>query len=223
MKLGCNTVVFGHQDLEVALKCIAWAGYDGAELAFLGKMAQHIQLRTDSTYIDNIRCLARKYHLELFAVEAAVAAKLGEPSELEKQNSKEISGLFEVTSKLGISTIAIGSGGRTGDEEKTKQVIRNISSIGEEAESWGIKIAVKPHVGASIHNTESLLRMIDEIDSPAVGINFDPSHLYRSGEDPSEAALMMEGRRIFHSHFRDCPHREHHPGLPPMDDRVQRA
>ena len=36
MKLGCSTVLFNQLDLYGALQHISWAGYDGAELAFLG-------------------------------------------------------------------------------------------------------------------------------------------------------------------------------------------
>ena len=42
MKLGCNTVLFNQLDLYGALQHIAWAGYDGVELAYMANMAQHI-------------------------------------------------------------------------------------------------------------------------------------------------------------------------------------
>mgnify|MGYP001138951357 CR=1 FL=1 len=207
MKLGCNTVLFNQLDLYGALQHISWAGYDGAELAFLGNMAQHIELDTDQSYIDDVKSTARKHRLELFAIEAAVGA------EREEDKIKIMVKIFEVANELGIPVAAIGSGGKARDSETTKQTFRYIQKLGEQAESWEITLAVKPHVGASVYNTETALRLLDEIDSPAVGINFDPSHLYRAGDDLSEAALKI-GKRIVHSHFRDCPHREQHPGLP---------
>jgi len=213
MKLGCNTVLFNQLDLYGALQHIAWAGYDGAELAFLGRMAQHVELNTDQSYIDEVKSIARKHGLELFAIEAAVGAGVGVAAELEEDKIKMMVKVFEVANKLGIPVVAIGSGGKSGDKETTDRVFKYIKKLSEEAESWEITLAVKPHVGASVYNTETALQLLDEVDSNSIGINFDPSHLYRSGDDPVEAALKI-GDRIVHSHFRDCPHRERHPGLP---------
>ncbi|MCW4027112.1 MAG: sugar phosphate isomerase/epimerase, partial [Candidatus Bathyarchaeota archaeon] len=213
MKLGCNTVLFNQLDLYGALQHLSWAGYDGAELAFLGRMAQHVELKTDQAYIDSVRSIAEKHELELFAIEAAVGAGIGVPAPLEEDKIRVMTKVFEVANKLGIPVVAIGSGGKSGDEEKTDQVFRFIQKLGESAESWGITLAVKPHVGASVYNVETALQLMDKVDSPAVGINFDPSHLYRAGDDPAEAALKMTNN-IVHSHFRDCPHRKPHPGLP---------
>mgnify|MGYP000554193745 CR=1 FL=1 len=213
MKLGCNTVLFNQLDLYGALQHIAWAGYDGAELAFLGRMAQHIELKTDQQYIDEVKSIARKHGLELFAIEAAVGAGVGVAAELEENKVKMMVRVFEVAKRLGIPIVAIGSGGKSGDRDATEKVFKYIKRLGEEAESWEITLAVKPHVGASVYNTETALQLLEKTDSNAIGINFDPSHLYRVGEDPAEAALKI-GERIVHSHFRDCPHRERHPGLP---------
>jgi len=200
LKLGCNTVLFNKLDLSGALQYISWAGYDGAELAFLRNMAMHLELRTDRAYIDEVKSMARNLGLEFFAIEAA-------------GTKEEIVKLFEVSSKLGIKTIAIGSGGKSGDVQQTEKAFAYIRELAELAESWKITLAVKPHVGASVYNTETALKLLHEVDLPSVGINFDPSHLYRAGDDLVDAALKL-GSRIVHSHFRDCPQRAEGPGLP---------
>lgn len=200
LKLGCNTVLFNQLDLSGALQHLSWAGYEGAELAFLGNMAKHVELKTDRPYIDEVKSMARKHGLELLAIEAG-----GTKDEMTK--------LFEVAKGLGIPVIAIGSGGKSGDAEKTEQVLKYIRELAELAESWKITLAVKPHVGASVYNTETALQLLDKVDSSFIGINFDPSHLYRAGDDVAEAAHKL-GHRIVHCHFRDCPHRAQDPGLP---------
>ncbi len=110
--------------------------------------------------------------------------------------------------------MATGSGGKTGDRDITQKVLAHIQELGEQAESFDVTLAVKPHVGASIYNAETVMIMLEQVDSPAVGVNIDPSHLYRAQEDPAEAVEKIGGERIVHSHFRDCPHRERPPGLP---------
>lgn len=212
-KIGCNTVLFNQLDVHGALQHLSWAGYDGAELAFLGTMAQHVELNTDQAYIDEVKSIAKKHGLELFAIEAAVGAGVGVPAPLDEDKIIVMTQVFEVANRLGIPIVAIGSGGKSGDKEEGEKALEFIRKLAEHAESWNITLAVKPHVGASVYNVETSLRLMKEVDSPSVGINFDPSHLYRAGDNIPEAALTL-GANIVHSHFRDCPHRKQHPGLP---------
>ena len=207
MKLGCNTVLFNKLDLGGALQHIAWAGYDGAELACLGDMARHIEVDRDQSYYDEIKDKAKIYGLELFAIEAATNI-------LEEERRRWLVKVFEAAKRTGIPVVAIGSGGKTGDGDVTQKVLRYIQELGEQAESSDITLAVKPHVGASVYNAETVTMMLERVDSPAVGVNFDPSHLYRVQDDLAEAVAKIGGERIVHSHFRDCPHRERPPGLP---------
>src|SRR5581483_6537364 len=77
----------------------------------------------------------------------------------------------------------------------------------------GLRLAVKPHVGQAIFNADTALRLVTEVRDPALGLNFDPSHLYRAGEEPSEVARRW-GKHIVTSHFRDCLSREQRVGPP---------
>ena len=81
---------------------------------------------------------------------------------------------------------------------------------------YGVSLALKPHVGAAVYDTETALRAWGEIGSPHLGLNFDPSHLHRAGEDVAAAARAFAGAgALVHSHFRDCPNRtERGPGTP---------
>ena len=44
---------------------------------------------------------------------------------------------------------------------------------------------------------------MEKIASPAFGIDMDPSHIYRAGENPAEA-LRPVLSRVRHIHIRDC-------------------
>ena len=65
----------------------------------------------------------------------------------------------------------------------------------------GIKIGVEMHPGMLIYNVETMLRMRDEA-GPALGCNFDPSHLFWNGVDPV-AAIRVLGEAIVHVHGKD--------------------
>jgi len=197
MKLGCGTVLFNQLDLYGALQHIAWVGYEGAELACMANMAQHVELNTKKSYIDEVNSLAKKHGLKLFAIEAFFGSC---PDE---DKIKLMTKVFDVAVKLSIPIVAIRSEGKMGDQEATKQVLVYLRKLCELAENQGLTIAVKPHVGHSFYNTETLLQLLNEINSSALGINLDSSNLYRAGDDPAEAVLKL-GSKIVHAHIRDC-------------------
>ena len=79
------------------------------------------------------------------------------------------------------------------------QVVRSFCAICEDA---GIRYALEPHPYRLMRNAASMLRLIEQVDSPALGMNFDPSHLFPMGE-LSEMAVYEVGDRIFHTHLSD--------------------
>jgi sugar phosphate isomerase/epimerase len=76
---------------------------------------------------------------------------------------------------------------------------REVSAFAQEHH---VKIGVEMHPGMLIYNVETMLRMRD-ICGPAMGANFDPSHLFWNGVDPV-AAIRKLGNAIHHVHGKDC-------------------
>ncbi|HVN52760.1 MAG TPA: sugar phosphate isomerase/epimerase [Anaerolineaceae bacterium] len=66
----------------------------------------------------------------------------------------------------------------------------------------GVKIGIEMHPGMLIYNVETMLRMREAV-GPALGCNFDPSHLFWNGVDPV-AAIRRLGDAIVHVHGKDC-------------------
>jgi len=73
----------------------------------------------------------------------------------------------------------------------------------EFARAHGVKVAIEMHPGFVVYNTETLLRL-RAATGPALGANFDPSHLFWQGIDPVETIreLGMAGA-LFHVHAKD--------------------
>ena len=70
------------------------------------------------------------------------------------------------------------------------------------ASDHGIKIGIEMHPGMLIYNVSTLLRMRNEV-GPALGANFDPSHLIWNSVDPILAVRTL-GDAIHHVHGKDC-------------------
>jgi sugar phosphate isomerase/epimerase len=69
------------------------------------------------------------------------------------------------------------------------------------AEDHGVKIAIEMHPGFVVYSPETMLRL-RAITGPAVGCNYDPSHLFWQNIDPIAAIRVLEGC-IFHVHAKD--------------------
>jgi sugar phosphate isomerase/epimerase len=78
-------------------------------------------------------------------------------------------------------------------------VIRRCCDICEDA---GVKYALEPHPYRWMRNAASMMRLIEQVNSPALGMNFDPSHLFPMGEMP-QLVIYEVGERVFHTHFSD--------------------
>jgi len=80
-----------------------------------------------------------------------------------------------------------------------------VDALGECAaicEEYGTTYTIEPHPYRYVRNAASMLRVLDHVDSDAIGMNFDPSHLYPSGELP-EVVVYELGDHIHNVHISD--------------------
>jgi sugar phosphate isomerase/epimerase len=201
MKLGANSVLFGGYALETAFKYLAMAGYDGLEISAIPRMSEHLVLERWQEIVPEIKRLSQVYGLELLAME--------QPS----QNLATMEMAMQAAVAAGIPIINCGPGGKTDDEASLQQSIESLGTLAQMAEKYGVTLCVKAHVGASIYNTPTTLKVMEAITSPAFGIDMDPSHIYRANEDPV-AAITAVLPRVKHLHIRDCKGRQQGPGNP---------
>jgi sugar phosphate isomerase/epimerase len=69
------------------------------------------------------------------------------------------------------------------------------------AAQHNVKIAIEMHPGFVVYSPETMLRL-RAIAGPAVGCNYDPSHMFWQGIDPIAATRLL-GDAIFHVHAKD--------------------
>ena len=201
MKTGVNSVLWGGHSLEEAFAGASRAGYDGIELSAIPQMSEHLVLDQWQQLVSPIQDLAGRYGLELLAIE--------QPS----QDPEVMEQAFHAAQALAIPIINCGPGGKTGDEESLRAAIDSLTDLAKRAEDYGVTLCVKAHVGAAICDTPSSLRVLDAIGSPAFGLDMDPSHIHRAGEDAA-VALKAVVPRVRHVHIRDCKGRQARPGDP---------
>jgi len=201
MKVGANSVLFGGYPLESAFRYLAMAGYDGVELSAIDGMSEHLVLARWRELVPEIKQLAETYGLALLAME--------QPS----RDVTKMTQAMQAAAELGVPIINCGPGGKSDDEASLVQAIDELGALADMAERYGVTLCVKAHVGQAVYNTPTTLRMMEAITSPAFGVDMDPSHIYRAGEDPVEAIAAVISR-VKHVHIRDCKGRQQGPGKP---------
>ena len=66
----------------------------------------------------------------------------------------------------------------------------------------GVMMSVEPHPGRYLANHDGALRLLEHVDHPAMGINFDPSHTFPMGDYPNITVYRL-GKHIIHLHVSD--------------------
>jgi len=203
MRLGVNTVLFCGFDFRTAMQHIKWAGYGPAEISAIQGMCEHLRLDAWQHQAAEIKAVSVDLELPITAMEEAAL------------DEERLLRAFEAGAALDVPVVNIGPGGSKDNPSDLDRCVDLMAALAEKAEPFGVTLCVKAHVGAAIWNTPTTLKLMEAVTSPAFGIDMDPSHIYRSGENPVEA-LAAVIHRVKHVHIRDCKGRQMNPGKPEM-------
>lgn len=203
MKIGVNSVLFGAFDTETAFKWVKTCGYDAIEISAIHGMSEHLVLQDKSwkKYTNAIKKLIKQYELPVQAIE--------QPS----QDPKIMEKAYKAAVDIGCPIVNCGPGGKKDDEASFQQTVDSLKRLADMAAKYGVTLCCKAHVGAAVWNTPTTLKLLEAIDHPNFGLDMDPSHIYRAGENPVDAIAAVISR-IKHVHIRDCKGRQQNPGLP---------
>ncbi len=193
MRLGCNTVLFGRTPVAEAVRLVQLAGFAGIEFAALPGAAEHLNPADPEGSAGAVEA-ARAAGLVPVSVEAAT--NLFDPAARER-----VYRVFALCGRLGIPVVTTGSAG-SATPESLEAFLPLAREVARQAGDAGVTWACKPHVGAAVFSTETALRLVGEVDEPALGVNYDPTHLQRVGEDVVRSAAAL-APHIRHVHIRD--------------------
>jgi len=203
IKLGVNSVLFKPFSYREAAEAIKRCGYDGVEISAIEGMCEHLNLSKWKTQKTELLAITEACNLSFLSAEVA------------SRDRERLLTAFEACAELGIPVANIGSGGKSGDEETFKEAMDIIAVLAADALSFGVTLCVKAHVGAAVYNTETTLRMVNTINSKGLGVDMDPSHIHRAGENPADE-LPHVIAAMKHIHIRDCEGLGPSPGEPAL-------
>ncbi|MCL2030677.1 MAG: sugar phosphate isomerase/epimerase [Oscillospiraceae bacterium] len=227
MKLGVFTVALGDRSAEEAFAWLSARGVQAVEIGCGGYPGRaHCdpeELLADPARLDAFAGLLKRYNLTVSAL--SVHSNHVHPQKAVRETAAEHFALaLRLAEKLGVDTVVTFSGcpgGHDGAQRPNWVTCAWPPDYGEilqyqwdevlipfwkqavqEAARYGVtKIALEPHPGFCVYNAETLLKL-RQAAGPAIGANFDPSHLFWQGADPAQSILALKGA-IYHFHAKD--------------------
>jgi sugar phosphate isomerase/epimerase len=226
MKVGVFTVLFSERPFEEALDYAQQAGCEAVEVASGGYVGDaHCkpkELLNDSAARKEFQRAVESRDLEFSSLSCHGNA-LHPNSEVARVHDEQFHDTVRLASELGVETVVTFSG-CPGDSENSERpnwvtcpwppefletlewqwnerVIPYWQEAGAFAREQGVKVAIEPHPGFVVYNTDSI-RRLREAGGENIGVNFDPSHLFWQQMDPL-ACIRGLGDAIFHVHAKD--------------------
>ncbi|MGC9347561.1 MAG: sugar phosphate isomerase/epimerase family protein [Anaerolineae bacterium] len=129
----------------------------------------------------------------------------------------------ELTPEFGTDIFVFsGPAKRSGDEREWSLMVDRTRELVELAELAGVVLAEEFEPNFVVGSTADLLRLFEEVDSPALAANLDLGHVFLCDPHPIEA-IHAVGDRIVHCHIENMAEGVHDHLLPQEGDMDLKA
>ncbi len=226
MKVGVFAVLFAQRPFEEALDYIKETGCEAVEIG-CGGFPGSGHCVPSELLADDGKLAAFRRAVDSRGLEISALSCHGNPLHPDAAKAKADDTVFRDTvrlaAKLGVQNVITFSG-CPGDHDGAKypnwvtcpwptdfleildwqwsqKVQPYWSEAGRFAKDNGVRVAIELHPGFVAYHTESFWRL-REIGGDAIGVNFDPSHLFWQQMDPL-VCIRELGDAIFHVHAKD--------------------
>jgi len=226
MRIGLNTDGLAAFGIEETLDFAKAQGVDAVEFGLGGwSSAPHVEIASllaDGKARDRLSGLLHDRGLAISALNAS--GNPLHPGSIGPNDTKLAHDAIALARLLGVERVIMMSGlpGGGPDEKMpnwitsswpleamemlewqwTERVIPFWIRIAAVAEKAEVRICIENHGRQCVYNPASYFRLREAI-GPAVGMNFDPSHLLWMGGDPISAIRALGGENIYHVHGKD--------------------
>ncbi len=160
----------------------------------------------DKADIEEVRRYLRRGDVRITALSPGIFKHpLSKLNELEEELNIALPKTIEMAKTLGAPLIIVFGFQREEDEPESRynvavDFLRRAASIAERA---GVKLAIENEPGFWCDTGANTRRMIDDVNSPALGANWDPANAYGTDELPYPDGYQAVKDRIFNVHVKD--------------------
>jgi len=228
MKLGVFSVLFGQSTLEEALDKVKNAGLQSVEIGTGGYVGnahcKPAELLEDTQKLSRFKEAITSRGLEISAL-SCHGNPLHPNRNIALQHHEDFQNTVRLAELLNVETVITFSG-CPGESEFSlhpvwvtcpwpddfssvlqwqweEKVIPYWKEQDQFLKEHGVRVAIEPHPGFVVYNTETLLRLRNECGNQ-IGANFDPSHLFWQNMDPVVGIKeLAKANALYHFHAKD--------------------
>lgn len=203
--LGCSTLGFRLDPLDVALAEIGAQGFHLVDLAMYPGYCPHFNPVTASP--DERLALAADLERRGLTVATLNAGEglLGDPASRETAMEYARASL-RLAKDLGAYGVTMQSGVEPPPGEwlaVARGVADDLRILGDEAAALGLELTLELHKSMLMASQQEAVDLMDLVAHPAVGVAIDPSHATYAGENVAAIARTL-GPLVKHVHLRDA-------------------
>jgi sugar phosphate isomerase/epimerase len=133
---------------------------------------------------------------------------------------------LSLAAELGAPCITTEPGGPVPNGESWSTAlalfVEMLKPVVAHAEKVGVLLLIEPEPGLLIETADQFLELMQYLDSPAVGLNFDIGHFYCVNDDPA-ATVPRLAKYTRHYHLEDIAATRMHQHLVPGDGAIDFA
>jgi inosose dehydratase len=192
-------------DIEESIPAIARIGYTGLELAVTARFPTELY-SLDATKKKRILQLLDEHNLVLSAVAGHTSMCELDPARNEA-NMQRLRDTIDLAAELRQAgeqpVVASLVGGKEDEWEAKKELLaERVVALGEYAAHQDVILGVEPHCGTALDLPDRVTWLIEQVNHPAVRVNFDISHFDIRGIGIDECVPQMVPYSV-HTHVKD--------------------
>lgn len=210
--IGFRTVGFREWALPEALRALGQLGYDGVELCL-----EHPAMRPER--LDTATCRDWAGQTADAGLAVASVSYHGDGEDHESRAANQVEAV-RIAADLGATVLILNAEKTLAGQEAAQwaefaALLRDY--ILPRAADLGLKVGLEPEPGLFLHGSADLLRLITELDHPALGANLDVGHAWLTDDDLMTSTRDL-GPRLWHLHWEDFPAGIHQHLVPGTGD-----
>lgn len=203
MTLAFMTFVAPEWSLEQHLAAAIRYGYDGIEPRCAAGHAHGIELSTTKAQRQALRAQCADCGVGLPALATSLRYNFPDPAQVAEM-VEETKRYLQLAADLGAPNIRV-FGGMPPDEgvskeEGARRVAEGLAQCLETADSCGVNLCLETH--DFFCRAEHAALVVNAVNHPRLGFNWDMLHTARFGETPGESWQHLAGR-VYHCHVHD--------------------
>lgn len=199
-RLAVSTNSYHSYSLNEALKGIAGAGFTSVELSSVPGWTEHVLRNATNTELEQV-----KQHVQDSGLDAISMS--GHSDLSSDEGVAAFRKAIHIARHLNIPYLTTSTGGHddssTGSvEDQRREFLARFLPLADEAAESGINICIETHGGLSSTGAKTA-ELVQAIDKPNVGINYDTANVIFYGGVRPEEDIRAAARFVNHLHLKD--------------------